>query len=134
MAKRDAECVVLYVLCVNVKIKGECVCGLCFLHLPSGHNSIPCPLEPAQSIIIPYLLTLQFQLGTAVHHKFISKELCGITVLKIRTKERVAVFILQATVWFIRFLCRIVHFWTNAAKTRTTWTETWVLSAQERKC
>lgn len=96
MAERDAECVVLYVLCVNGKIKGECVCVLCFLHLPSGYNSIPCPLEPAQSIIIPYLLTLQLQLRTAVHHKFITKELCGITLIKIRTKEREVVFILKA--------------------------------------
>lgn len=104
MAERDAECVVLYVLCVNVKIKGECVCGLCFLHLPSGHNSIPCPLEPAQSIIIPYLLTLQFQLCTTVHHKFITKELCGITLVKIRPKERAAAFILQATRCLSQFI------------------------------
>lgn len=97
MAERDAECVVVYVLCANGKIKGKCVCALCFLHLPSGHNSILCPLEPAQSIIIPYLLTLQFQLHTAVHQKFITKELCGVTLVKIGAEEREVVVILEAT-------------------------------------
>lgn len=121
MAERDVECVVWYVLCVNGKIKGECVCVLCFLHLPSGHNSIPCPSKLAQSIIIPYLLTVRtVVLRTEVHHKFVTQELCGIAFVKMRTNScgKVA-FSLEATQYLsqsFRFLFRIGRFWTTAAK------------------
>lgn len=64
---------------------------------------------------------MQFQLRTAVHHKFITKELCGIILVKIRPKERVAAFILQAARClsrFIRFLFRTVHFLDQCCKNK----------------